>query len=141
MIPQNNKNYANQKNYNQLFIKFCETISDSNKKDDELNIEKYYDPEMDMIISDYDRNCDGFPEYREAYRIKKITSEGEIKRVKKPLFYFIDYNMNKVFDLDEIMIDELEDGFNGNEHFLLDDIFPNLKKEKLYKKKERKFEI
>jgi hypothetical protein len=71
-------------------------------------------------IKDFDLNSDGRKEVREFYKINaKDEMIGEYLSTKPPFSYAFDLDKNGRFSEDEILMDDHEDGLNGDERWYL----------------------
>jgi len=104
--------------YSQQDLLIYKKVKESIEKADTLTSKTFNLPSMGLVnIYSYDFDKDRVADASEIYTLKYSASKGKLEQSENPLFYLSDYNNNGVICHKELLIDEEQDGLNGNEEF------------------------
>ena len=94
-------------------VLFCVLTGDNKHTFNHIYETSWNSPRIVYTVVKYDFDLDGVFEYNEVY--KKVIGVEHSKTPNYPYAYFIDVDKNGHIEPWEVLIDDYEDGLNGNE--------------------------
>jgi len=104
--------------YSQQDLVAYKKVKENIEKADTLDTRLFVLPNTGLVnMHSYDFNKDSVIDASEIYTLKYSDSKRRLEPSENPLYYLSDFNKDGVIEYKEFVMDEEEDGLNGNEEF------------------------
>jgi len=109
---------ADSLKYSQQDLLFYKKVKESIEKADTLSTKPFDLSNIGLVnMYSYDFNKDNRVDASEIYTLKYSALTGRLEQAENPFCYIFDYNNDGMIEYKEFLIDEEQDGLNGNERF------------------------